>query len=201
MPRRPETPALPPTDEPHRRWSGLLHHSDDALVRETPTIAKMCMSGRPQGTGTCQESKARISSRLEAPASSLISAGSSPFDSGLLSASAPTGPMSSFSPTTHLRPQDHNGPSRRSMTLAKYGGFLSMPQPPPCAASDECHGPGSQAPGPPEVRTNAGSPANYTPPTSCRRGFVAKHGRCVRKPHKPKRRHRRAIHRHHGGGK
>ena len=153
----------------------------------------------PRGTGTCQPESPSFSIFTDACVG-LISSGQSPFDSKLLGVSA-NGTDAYFFTHDSLAAQDHNGPITKIYDARTDGGFFEVPKPPPCAASDECHGPGSQAPGSPEVRTNAGSPANYRPPASCQRGFVANHGRCVRKPHKPKRRHRRVIHRHKGGGK
>jgi hypothetical protein len=65
------------------------------------------------------------------------------------------------------------------------GGFFDVPAPPPCAASDECHGAGSVAPGPPDVRTTTGSPGNVP---------AKKH---KKKHHKKKQhhKHRKAKHR------
>ena len=47
------------------------------------------------------------------------------------------------------------------------GGFLFDPPPHPCAASDECHGAGTQAPAPPNINTftGAGHGAEAQPPS------------------------------------
>ena len=56
-----------------------------------------------------------------------------------------------------------------------------IPPPALCAASDECHGPGSQAPPPPELRTRAGGPGNVKAAPKCKKGKVRKNGKCVPK--------------------
>ena len=52
------------------------------------------------------------------------------------------------------------------MTPAAEGGFLVIPEPPLCKASDECHGPGSAAPGPPDINSVTGSGGNNLPPAA-----------------------------------
>ena len=46
-------------------------------------------------------------------------------------------------------------------------------------------------PGPPEIAStaSAGAGNHAAPPPKCKTGFVEKHGKCVRKHHKPKPRH------------
>jgi len=129
---------------------------------------------------------------------SLISAGSSTFASSLLGVSA-NGTDVYFFTHDSLAIQDHNGPVTKIYDARRDGGFFAVPSPPPCAASDECHGPGSQPPAPVEVRTVAGSPANFSGQVGCKSGFVRKHGHCVKKAHE--KRHGKRIGEHGRGGK
>ena len=42
-----------------------------------------------------------------------------------------------------LVPQDQNGTLTKIYDARANGGFLFIPDPVPCQASDECHGPGT----------------------------------------------------------
>lgn len=124
---------------------------------------------------------------------SLISTGSSPFDSGLLSVSANGLDAYIF---THdvLTPQDHNGTLMKIYDAREGGGFLYESPPQPCQASDECHGRGSEVPAPPSIRTvtgNGRTPKAPAKPKKCKRGAVVKHDKCVKKTHHrhPRKRH------------
>ena len=119
----------------------------------------------------------------------LISAGTGPFDSGLYSASE-DGRDALFFTRDKLAPGDQNGSLMRIYDAREGGGFFHVPVPPPCAASDECHGPGSQSGPPAEIGSLGGTRGNLQgKKTRCKNGFVKKHGKCVRK------RHRRNNHR------
>ena len=104
----------------------------------------------PQGLGTCEATGGCIS---------LISAGTSPFDSRLLSASANGTDVYFFTRDT-LAPQDENGPAMKIYDARENGGFFVIPPRQPCQASDECHGPSSPTPPPPVIRTVTGSGGN-----------------------------------------
>ena len=56
------------------------------------------------------------------------------------------------------------------------GGFFDVPPPALCAASDECHGPGTRRRRPPPIGTIAGTPGNSAAKEDCKKGFVKKHG-------------------------
>ncbi len=58
------------------------------------------------------------------------------------------------------------------------GGFLVVPPLPLCAATDECHGPGTPVAPPPQIGTFKGEGGNVK---RCRKGFVKKNGKCVKK--------------------
>jgi hypothetical protein len=120
----------------------------------------------------------------------LISTGSSEADSGIVTASA-DGKNAFFFTRQTLVHQDLNGNAVKIYDARSEGGFPFDPPPDPCKASDECHGPGTQAAPQPVINTVTG-PGNLKPRPKkphCRRGFVRKHRRCVR-------RHRRKHHRH-----
>jgi hypothetical protein len=126
---------------------------------------------------------------------SLISAGSSPFDSSLLSAGA-DGTDAYFFTHDTLAHEDENGPVAKIYDARADGGFFHVPPPALCAASDECHGPGTQAPGSPGIGTIAGTPKGNAP-ARCKAGYVKRRGACVRKHHRKRhRRHHKATHRH-----
>ena len=119
----------------------------------------------------------------------LISAGTSSFDSGLLSVSADGVDAYFFTHDTLAPDEDDNGFLNKIYDARADGGFLAFPTIKPCAASDECHGPGTQQPGPPQIRT--GGPTtqgNQVKPSGCRKSRVKKRGRCVRKPRRAKKR-------------
>jgi sugar lactone lactonase YvrE len=125
----------------------------------------------------------------------IISSGTSPSDSGLLSVSA-DGVDAFFFTRDTLTPFDTNGSPMKIYDARELGGFLYNAPPFPCAASDECHGPGTQAAPPPNINTIEGSGRKTQTQTparvQCRRGFVKRHGKCVRK-----RRHHRKHTRSH----
>jgi hypothetical protein len=81
------------------------------------------------------------------------------------------------------------------------GGFLFNPPPPPCKASDECHGPGTQVASPPPIGTieGSGEPQHLVTEEAearkkCRKGQVRKRGRCVKRTKKKHKGHARRRH-------
>jgi hypothetical protein len=125
----------------------------------------------------------------------LISTGRGANGAGLLSVSA-NGTDAFFFTRQVITAQDHNGTSMKIYDARVNGGFFADITPPPCQASDECHGAGSQEAPPPQIATLEGSVGNYTgapPPKRCRKGLVRKHGSCAKKAHKHRRkpRHKR----------
>jgi hypothetical protein len=130
-----------------------------------------------------------------------LSTGSGVNASELLSATA-DGKDAFFFARNVLVPSDENGSAIKIYDAREGGGFPFNPEPLPCAASDECHGAGTQAPPPPNINSNppsgVESTGTTTGPKRCRKGFVRRHGKCVRKHHH--RRHHRG-HRRHGNGR
>ena len=115
----------------------------------------------------------------------LVSTGINEFDSALLSASRDGKDVFFF---THdvLYSGDENGNLVKIYDARQGGGFYVPQTLPPCRASDECHGPSSESPPPPDIGTYRGvggqlTPVMATKPKRCKRGQVRRHGRCVRK--------------------
>jgi hypothetical protein len=126
----------------------------------------------------------------------LISSGSSPFAAKLFGISA-DGTDAYFFTRDKLVEQDENGNTVKIYDARSLGGFPFVFPEPQCRASDECHGPGTEQPAPPNIKSVARTPGGNTTGVRCRRHLVARHGKCVRKHH---RRHaRRKGHRGHRG--
>jgi hypothetical protein len=127
----------------------------------------------------------------------LISSGIGQDDSALVSVSS-DGKDAFFFTRDVLVPLDKNGNVVKVYTARADGGFLFDPPRGLCKASDECHGPGTQPPAPPNINTTQGPEQARPPVTSkptrkkCRKGKVRRHGKCVRKKrHKKHKKHRR----------
>ena len=123
----------------------------------------------------------------------LISTGHSPEGSSLLSVSS-DGTDAFFFTREVIVHEDENGNAVKIYDARAGGGFLVQPTAAPCAASDECHGPGSKASPLPNIPTLEGHRPVQNAVRPCRRDYHRKHGTCAKKPHK---RHRHP-HRHHG---
>jgi hypothetical protein len=127
-----------------------------------------------------------------------ISTGRSSFDSKLLSVSA-DGRDAFFFTRDVLVPTDENGGAVKIYDARVGGGFLHGSERLPCAASDECHGAGTPQPPPPNINSITGAGPQQAPHEEskrCKKGFVKKHHRCVRK-HRKHRKHHRNGRRHH----
>jgi hypothetical protein len=119
----------------------------------------------------------------------LITTGEAPEGSSLLTVSS-DGVNAYFFTREVLASGDENGSAVKVYDAREGGGFLFRAPPFPCAASDECHGAGTSQPPPPQINTREGSGRNSGVESKrCRRGFLRRHGRCVRRHHKKHRRH------------
>jgi hypothetical protein len=129
----------------------------------------------------------------------LISTGTSSYPSGLLGVTS-DGKDAFFFTRDTLVPNDRNGEAMKIYDAREGGGFFVIPPPPGCAASDECHGPGTRAQAAPQIGSykGTGGQANQTSNKKCKKGFKRKHGKCVKK-HRKHRKHNRTRHGH--GGK
>ena len=160
----------------------VFFNSTDVLAARDQDEKADVYEWEPRGDGTPQ---------CQAPGGciGLISTGTSRFDSSLLGASADGTDVFFFTHDT-LVPQDENGELAKIYDARELGGFLLIPKPVPCKASDECHGPSSQAAPPPNIGSFEGSGGNAV----------------VVKKKKPRlnhhhRKHRRRKHSHHGASK
>ena len=119
----------------------------------------------------------------------LISTGTSPTDASLLGVDREGTDVYLFTRDT-LVPNDRNGQAMKIYDAREEGGRFLIPPEPPCAASDECHGPGTQAAPPPAIGTFRGEGGQATPKKPpCKKGFVRRHGKCVKKHSHPHGRH------------
>ena len=131
----------------------------------------------------------------------LISTGTSPQPSGLLGVSA-DGTDAFFFTRDTLVPADKNSEAMKIYDARELGGFFLIPPPPPCAASDECHGPGTQAQAPPQIGSYKGIGGQAKPaPRKCKKGFKLKRGKCVKKRTKTRKSKKGARRHNHGAGR
>jgi hypothetical protein len=123
-----------------------------------------------------------ISSGINENASSVLSAGSDGTDVYFF---------------THekLAPQDENGPVVKIYDAREEGGFFVSPSKQPCKASDECHGAGTVPAPVPEIQSTQGTNGQVAEEKSprCKKRFVRKNGKCVKKHPKH---HRHSTRRH-----
>jgi hypothetical protein len=137
---------------------------------------------------------------VESGCQALISTGFSSFPSSMLGVSN-DGTDAFFFTREVLVPDDNNGQTMKIYDARVQGGFFKLPDSPPCAASDECHGPSSQA-APPLAIPGADDRRDGNFKKRCKKGRVLKKGKCVKKKqrHKKRKRHKKKGQRaaHHG---
>jgi hypothetical protein len=126
----------------------------------------------------------------------LISAGTGALSSSLLGVSG-DGVDAYFFTRDTLVNGDDNGSRVKLYDARSFGGFAFVPSPVPCKASDECHGPGSQAAPPPAVGTIAGTPIGNVakPKHRCKRHKKCRRRRAHGKHHKAGHRSKKHPHR------
>jgi hypothetical protein len=127
----------------------------------------------------------------------LISAGSGPFDSGLLSASADGTDVFFFTHDNLAPEEDHNGALMRVYDAREGGGFFKLPPSVPCQAADECHGASTPAPGPADIKSSGKTTQGNV--IVCAKNRVKKRGKCVKKQSHAKKHRKHAKKR--GGAK
>jgi hypothetical protein len=96
----------------------------------------------------------------------LLSAGSSLYASSLLGVGA-DGTDAYFFTRQKLSHEDENGNTVKIYDAREFGGFPFVPQAIQCKASDECHGPASRIPGPPEISSISPSPRGNEEQQDC----------------------------------
>jgi hypothetical protein len=114
----------------------------------------------------------------------LISGGFGPFDSGLLTASADGTDVFFFTHDTLASEEDRNGNLMKIYDAREGGGFFRLPQNVPCQASDECHGAGTPAPGPADIKSSGKTTQGNV--LVCAKNRVKKRGQCVKQKHAKK---------------
>jgi hypothetical protein len=170
----PQPQSLPPKGE-----GRLFFESQDALLpADANGHIQDVYEWEPNGVGDCARPRGCLA---------LISAGSSPKDSHLIDASA-TGNDVFFDTRSQLVPADKD--DFLDIYDARVGGGFEEPGSAPCAG-EACAGPIPPSPPFPSPSSSLPREAEAKPRPHCRRGYVRRHGKCVRK-HRKHRHHRAA---------
>ena len=128
----------------------------------------------------------------------LISSGIGRFDSELLTVTH-DGTDAFFYTHDTLDPKiDENGERTKIYDARVGGGLFALPQSQGCRASDECHGPGTIAPPPPQIGSSGPTSDGNDLKKGCPKGKVKKHGKCVKKPKPKHKKHQKKGKKHHG---
>ncbi len=176
----------------------VFFNSTDQLVAADTDAKQDIYEFAAPGAGNCS-SESTAYDRTTGDCLALISAGTSAFDSGLLTASS-NGKDAFFFTRDSLAPQDKNGDTMKIYDAREGGGFPYIEPEQQCQASDECHGAASPAPGPANVGSTTLSPGNVAP--VCGKGSASKNGICAPKhKHNHKKRHHRRTNNSRGGAK
>lgn len=169
----------------------VFFDSTDQLVSADTDGKKDVYEVADLGAGNCSTASPAYA-KATGSCIALISAGTSPFDSGLLTVST-SGKDAFFFTRDSLAPQDENGSTMKVYDAREGGGFPFSPQAVSCQASDECHGAASPAPGPVQVGSVAGTPGNEVAEKHKKHHKKKRHG-------KHRRHHSKASHKR-GGAK
>ncbi len=160
----------------------VFFDSTDQLVNSDTDGRRDAYEFSEPGVGNCS-AQSPAYAKATGTCLALISAGTSPFDSGLLTATS-NGKDAFFFTRDSLAPQDENGATMKLYDAREGGGYPFSPDPNTCQASDECHGAASAAPGPVQVGSVAGTPGNFQAEKQ-------------KKPHKHKKKHHKRKKSHH----
>jgi hypothetical protein len=126
----------------------------------------------------------------------LISSGTGAFDAGLLTVSDDGRDVFFFTHDKLAPEEDTNGLLMKIYDARVEGGFFKLPPSVPCKASDECHGPSSAVPPPPDIKSSGKSTTgNFL---VCPKNKVKRRNQCVKR-HKKKHRKARRAHAKKGG--
>jgi hypothetical protein len=109
---------------------------------------------------------------------------------------SPDGATLAFATARPLLPQD--GDSVPDVYVARAGGGFPPPPPPEICQGEECRGKPSEVP----QLNGAGTAVlqgagNLKPKRPCKKPRVRRHGKCVKKPKRPKHHHRHKSRKHH----
>jgi hypothetical protein len=169
---------------------------DNAPIDTKGDLAENLYEWEADGAGGCAEAGGCVH---------LISDGRDTTESGTISSVGLLGTDAEgknvfFSTASRLTPADTD--TQRDYYDARIGGGFPRPASGPiCETSDGCHTQGT-TPGPPQTHGTAAfnGPGNVHE-TKCRKGFVKRHGKCVKKHHKRRHHHKRAASHKRGGHK
>jgi hypothetical protein len=156
----------------------VFFESLDTLVsRDTNGRIQDIYEWEPQGVGSCKRAGG---------CAYLISSGNSPKDSLFLDSSS-SGDDAFFITREQLLPRDKD--EQLDLYDARVGGGFPEASEPSCSG-EACKGPVATPPAQPSFGTEESSSGNppKPKPKHCKKGFVKKHGKCVKK--KPKKHHR-----------
>lgn len=175
----------------------IFFDSPDPLVAADTDGRQDVYEASEPGVGTCSGESSAYR-RTSNTCLALISAGTSPFDSGLLTVTS-DGRDAFFFTRDSLAPQDQNGATMKVYDAREEGGFPYVNPAVQCQASDECHGTASAPPPPLQASSVAGTPGNVAVPG--KKPHKHKHSSHKHKRrHEKKSRHKKASHKR-GGGK
>jgi hypothetical protein len=159
----------------------IFFDSRDSLVLQDTNNAAAVYEWEAQGAGTCGKPGGCIG---------LISSGRSTEGASFVDASA-DGRDAFFLTDGSLVPAD---PGSVDLYDARVGGGFPQPPTPIACEGDACQSlpPDPEDPNPGTLLPGPGNPPlSFPKPPRCRKGFVRKHGHCVRKPHHKGRHHKR----------
>jgi hypothetical protein len=122
----------------------------------------------------------------------LISAGTGAFDSGLLTVSQDGIDVFFFTHDILAPEEDNLGPVTKIYDARSGGGYFKLPPEVPCAAADECHGPGMPTPPPPDIKSSG--PTTRGNVLVCKKPKVKRHDKCVKKKKHHKKHHHKKRH-------
>jgi outer membrane protein assembly factor BamB len=168
--------------QPHNLTANgrLFFESQDALSpHDTNGHIQDVYEWEPSGVGSCTRARGCVS---------LISSGHSPNDSQFLDAT-PSGDDAFFITREQLLPQDKD--EYLDLYDARVAGGLPTAGTAPCGG-EACRGAAAAAPAVPSAASTGASAGNPKAPAKCKKGYVKKNGRCVRKPSK----HKKKPHKH-----
>ena len=173
---RPEvTPHLQPGNLVSEGEGRLFFESQDALLpQDTNGKVQDVYQWVPEGIGSCGQAKGCVS---------LISSGHAVNDSMFLD-STPSGNDAFFITREKLVARDKD--DQLDLYDARVGGGFNE-TPPEICVGDACKGPIATPPSQPSASSGAFiGPDNPPAKPTCKKGFVKKKGKCVKKPKKKK---------------
>jgi hypothetical protein len=124
----------------------------------------------------------------------LISSGTGAFDAGLLTVSDDGRDVFFFTHDILAPEEDTNGLLMKIYDARVEGGFFKLPPSVPCKASDECHGPSSAVPPPPDIKSSGKSTVgNFL---VCPKNRVKRRNQCIKRRVHHRKKHRKAHRAH-----